>query len=134
MKLKKKSFLQKMVSYIDILIGFFLKKSFDFWNRKWTLKVRFQHFLTNHHCSICFKEIFFRACLSCILGPTISKIPQLNWHWECPGAVLGLSWCDHWAVISLKVKGHWAVVYLKVTGQSPDSHHRVIVISRLPNL
>ena len=62
---------------------FFWKNSVDFWHRKLTLKVQFWHFLTNHNSlQDCFKKIHVDSwAKSCILGPTIFKILQPNWHY-----------------------------------------------------
>ena len=56
----------------------------DFWHHKLTLKVQFWHFLMNHNSLTDSKKFPVSMLIlgqkSCFLGPTIFKIPQLNWH------------------------------------------------------
>ena len=75
-KLEKKNvFFKKWSPKLIFLYDFFL----NFLHRKLTLKVRFRLFLTNHNSlQDCFKTISFFGQKSCILGPTIFKIPQPN--------------------------------------------------------
>ena len=48
------------MKFLNFFFFFFWENSVDLWQRKLTLKVRFQHFLTNHNSSQdCFKIIFF---------------------------------------------------------------------------
>ena len=63
-----------------------MKNSVDFWHRKLTLKVQFGTlWWTIIHHRIVFKQFPLSMSIlgqkSCILGPTIFKIPQPNWHW-----------------------------------------------------
>jgi hypothetical protein len=88
LKLEKKCFFYKKWSPKLIFFNdfFFWKNSIDFWHRKLTLKVGFRHFLTNHNLSQdCLKKFPLSMVIlrqkSCILGPTIFKIPQPNRHY-----------------------------------------------------
>ena len=49
LKLKKNVFYKKWSPKLILIMTFFWKKSVDFCYRKLTLKVQFQHFLTNHN-------------------------------------------------------------------------------------
>ena len=78
---------QKSMQYARdhfLLNFFFWKNSVNFWHRKLTLKVQFRHFLMDHHRIILKQFPLSMSILgqkSWILGPTIFKIPQPNWHY-----------------------------------------------------
>ena len=58
----------------------------------------------------------------------------LVWSWVGPGLVLGRSWGGSGEVLGWFLGSHISESQRSLgTGQSPDSHHRVIIISRLPN-
>ena len=86
LKLEKNVFHKKWSPKLIFLNEFFFwKNSVDLWHRKLTLKVQFRHFLRNHNSlQDCLKQFPSSMLIlgqnSCILGPTIFKIPQPNWH------------------------------------------------------